>query len=42
MVGIVSQENRLAVLDEAPWNALAHRVDRVIRRRDVLVARRTD
>jgi len=42
MVDIVSQENRLAVLDEAPWNALAHRVDRVIRRRDVLVARRTD
>jgi hypothetical protein len=31
---------QLDVLDEPPWNALAHRVDRVIKERDVLVARR--
>jgi SAM-dependent methyltransferase len=30
----------LDVLDEAPWNALAHRVDRVIKQRDVVVARK--
>ncbi|HVU79656.1 MAG TPA: hypothetical protein VHC67_18935 [Gaiellaceae bacterium] len=32
----------LDVLDEPPWNALEHRVDRVIKRRDVLVARKRD
>ena len=30
----------LAVLSQPPYDALAHRVDRVIKRRDVLVARR--
>ncbi|GAB4561542.1 MAG: SAM-dependent methyltransferase [Anaerolineae bacterium] len=30
----------LTWLDESPWNALAHPVDRVIKRRDILVARK--
>ncbi len=40
MMAIVAREARLTVLNDSPWDALAHRVDRVIRRRDVLVARR--
>ena len=40
MLAIVGREGRLAVLHDPPYDALAHRVDRVIRRRDVLVARR--
>jgi hypothetical protein len=31
--------SQLVVLDEPPYNQMAHRVDRVIRRRDVIVAR---
>jgi hypothetical protein len=40
MVALVAGETRLTVLDDSPYDALAHRVDRVIRKRDVLVARR--
>ncbi len=40
MVGLAKSATTLAVLDEPPYDALAHRVDRVIKRRDVLVARR--
>lgn len=40
MLAIVGREGRLEVLNDPPYDALAHRVDRVIRRRDVLVARR--
>ncbi len=39
MVALVAGETRLTVLDDSPYDALAHRVDRVIRKRDVLVAR---
>ena len=40
MLGAVGREVRLTVLNDPPYDALAHRVDRVIRKRDVLVARR--
>ena len=40
MLAVVGREGRLAALNDPPYDALAHRVDRVIRRRDVLVARR--
>lgn len=40
MVETVAAEASLAVLDDSPYDQLAHRVDRVIKRRDVLVALR--
>ncbi len=40
MVNLVSAERSLDVLERSPYDALAHRVDRVIKQRDVLVARR--
>jgi hypothetical protein len=39
MMALVESVSPLAVLDEPPYNMLAHRVDRVIKRRDVLVVR---
>jgi hypothetical protein len=39
MVNLVESTGPLDVLDDAPYNQLAHRVDRVIKQRDVLVAR---
>jgi len=38
MIALVESASPLAVLNEPPFNALAHRVDRVIKQRDVLVA----
>ena len=40
MIGLAQSATTLTVLNEPPYDALAHRVDRVIKRRDVLVARR--
>jgi len=40
MIALVDAVEGLTVLNHPPYDALAHRVDRVIRRRDVLVARR--
>ena len=39
MMELVESLAPLRVLDDPPYDALAHRVDRVIKRRDVLVAR---
>jgi hypothetical protein len=39
MVNLVESAGPLTVLDEPPYTLLAHRVDRVIKSRDVLVAR---
>ena len=39
MIGLAEACGPLTVLDEPPYDTLAHRVDRVIKRRDVLVAR---
>ena len=39
MTALVEDLSPLRVLAEAPYDALAHRVDRVIKRRDVIVAR---
>ena len=39
MVALVESASPLRVLDEAPYNRMAHRVDRVIKQRDVIVAR---
>lgn len=41
MVTLVEAEGDLAVLSGGPYEALAHRVDRVIKQRDVVVAKRT-
>jgi hypothetical protein len=41
MVSLVEATAPLTVLNHAPYDQLAHRVDRVIKRRDILVARRT-
>ncbi|QPC83477.1 hypothetical protein G4Y79_03590 [Phototrophicus methaneseepsis] len=41
MVGLVREARYFTVLDEAPYNQLTHRVDRVIQQRDILVARLT-
>lgn len=38
MIELVREQTKLTVLDEPPYNQLAHRVDRVIKNRDVLVA----
>lgn len=40
MVALVERDGRLAVFNDAPYTLLAHRVDRVIKQRDVIVARR--
>jgi hypothetical protein len=39
MTTLIEAESPLTVLDESPYNMLAHRVDRVIKQRDVIVAR---
>ena len=39
MITLVESTSPLCVLNHAPYDALAHRVDRVIKQRDVLVAR---
>jgi hypothetical protein len=41
MIALVESTSPLTVLNEPPYNMLAHRVDRVIKQRDVLVARLT-
>ena len=41
LIALVESLSPLTVLNDPPYNALAHRVDRVIKRRDVLVARLT-
>ena len=40
MIARFESVNGLAVLNEPPYNRMAHRVDRVIKQRDVLVARK--
>jgi hypothetical protein len=40
MVNLVEATAPLVVLQTPPYDQLAHRVDRVIKRRDILVARR--
>ncbi len=40
MIDVVQGAAPVAVLDVPPYNELAHRVDRVIKRRDILVLRR--
>jgi hypothetical protein len=42
MIAIVESVSPLTVLDDPPYNMLAHRVDRVIKQRDVLIARHTE
>jgi tRNA G10 N-methylase Trm11 len=42
LIRLVEQISPLSVLDDPPYDTLAHRVDRVIRQRDVLVARHAD
>jgi len=39
MIGLVESTGRLIVLNESPYNQMAHRVDRVIKQRDIVVAR---
>jgi hypothetical protein len=39
MTALIEAESRLTVLNKPPYNMLAHRVDRVIKQRDVIVAR---
>jgi predicted RNA methylase len=40
MIALLEASAPLTVLDTPPYNQLAHRVDRVIKQRDILVARR--
>jgi hypothetical protein len=40
MMALVGKVADLEVVNQPPYDRLAHRVDRVIKRRDVLVARR--
>ena len=42
MIALVESVAPLAVLDAPPYNTLQHRVDRVIKQRDILVARRSE
>jgi hypothetical protein len=42
MIALVEESSPLTVLNDHPYNALAHRVDRVIKERDVIVARLTE
>jgi hypothetical protein len=39
MIELIEWSDALVVLDEPPYNQMAHRVDRVIKQRDVIVAR---
>ena len=39
MIALVQAATPLTVLNEPPYDQLSHRVDRVIKNRDVLVAR---
>ena len=39
MVTLVEKTGAFEVLDDPTYNRLAHRVDRVIKKRDVIVAR---
>jgi tRNA G10 N-methylase Trm11 len=39
MIELIEASGTLVVLDDPPYNRMAHRVDRVIKRRDVIVAR---
>ena len=41
MIELVESASRLSVLDDPPYNCLTHRVDRVIKHRDIIVARST-
>ena len=40
MLNLLSNDPRLVILEQAPYNQLAHRVDRVIKERDVVVVKR--
>lgn len=40
MVSLVQEVSNLTVLNDAPYNQLAHQVDRVIKNRDIIVARK--
>ena len=40
MIALVQSLAPLTILNQPPYDQLAHRVDRVIKRRDILVARR--
>ena len=40
MLDLLATEPRLRLLDQPPYTQLAHRVDRVIKERDVIVAKR--
>jgi len=42
MIALVESAAPLSVLNEPPYDAMAHRVDRVIKQRDVLVARASE
>lgn len=39
MMAVLNEQERLTVLNDPPYDHLAHRVDRVIKHRDVIVAR---
>ena len=39
MITTIEAESRLTVLNRAPYDQFAHRVDRVIKHRDVIIAR---
>ncbi len=39
MIQLVESTGRLSVMNDQPYNALAHRVDRVIKERDIIVAK---
>jgi hypothetical protein len=39
MISLVESVCPMTVLNDPPYNRLAHRVDRVIKQRDVLIAR---
>jgi len=39
MIALVESTGLLTVLNESPYNQLVHRVDRVIKQRDIMVAR---
>jgi hypothetical protein len=39
MIELIQSTSGLVVLNEPPYDQMAHRVDRVIKRRDVIVAR---
>jgi hypothetical protein len=42
MVALVEEAAPLTVLSESPYDQLGHRVDRVIKQREVIVARLND